>query len=86
MVITFGAPRECGAPGQLPLLPPPSQWSCEQTDIQTRNTNTVPYPSTYALQRGLKYDHLQFLNLGAFEIIMIPTTSDCEVWLSISLK
>ena len=23
MVKTFGAPRECGAPGQLPLLPPP---------------------------------------------------------------
>ena len=22
MVKTFGAPRECGAPGQLPLLPP----------------------------------------------------------------
>ena len=23
MVKTFGTPRECGAPGQLPLLPPP---------------------------------------------------------------
>ena len=23
MVKTFGAPRECGAPEQLPLLPPP---------------------------------------------------------------
>ena len=26
MVKTFGAPRECGALGQLPLLHPPSQW------------------------------------------------------------